>query len=106
MAEQKLIVGISGTNRPDNYTSRALAVSIDEIRKVDRDARIEVVDGRQLQLGFPGSPPSADAHRMQALLREAAGVVLATPEYHVCPRYILESQVRDETATKPLVMPV
>jgi chromate reductase len=205
MAQQKLIVGISGTNRPGNYTSRALDVTLDEIQKVDRDARIEILDGRQLQLDFPGSPPTADAHRIQALLREAAGVVLATPEYHgtfaaftkliienlghpsalrdkpvallgvaagrigaiksvehlrsvlahvgalvipgsisvagiqtafdgktgairdsnteealrglaralvtfmkdyVCPRYVLESQVRDEAASKPLVMPV
>jgi chromate reductase len=82
MAQQKLIVGISGTNRPDNYTSRALTITLDEIRKVDRDARIELVDGRQLQLGFPGSPLTADAQRLQALLREAAGVVMATPEYH------------------------
>jgi len=82
MAQEKLIVGVSGTNRPDNYTSRALEVTLDEIRKTDRDARVEMVDGRQLQLGFPGSTPTADAHRMQALLREAAGVVMATPEYH------------------------
>jgi chromate reductase len=205
MAQQKLIVGISGTNRPDNYTSRALQVTLDEIRKADRDARVEIVDGRQLQLAFPGSPPTADAQKLQALLREAAGVVMATPEYHgtfaaftkliienlghpsalrnkpvallgvaagrigaiksvehlrsvlahvgalvipgsisvagiqtafdkntgaltdanteealqglaralvtflkdyVCPRYVLESQVRDEAATRPLVMPV
>jgi NAD(P)H-dependent FMN reductase len=205
MAPQKLIVGISGTNRPDNFTSRALEVTLDEIRRSDPDARIESIDGRHLQLGFPGSPATADARRLQALLREAAGVVLATPEYHgtfsaftkliienlghpsalrnkpvallgvaagrigaiksvehlrsvlahvgalvipgsisvagiqaafdrnsgtitdgdteealrglgralvtfikeyVCPRYVLESQVRDEAATKPLIMPV
>jgi chromate reductase len=82
MAQQKLIVGISGTNRPDNYTSRALEVTLDEIRKADPDTRIEIVDGRQLRLEFPGSPPTADARKLQALLREAAGVVLATPEYH------------------------
>jgi len=82
MAQQKLIVGISGTNRPGNYTSRALAVTLDEIRKADPDARVEAVDGRELQLGFPGSSPTADALRLQALLRDAAGIVLATPEYH------------------------
>lgn len=78
----KLIVGISGTNRSGNYTARALEVTLDEIRKADRDARVEMIDGRELQLGFPGSAPTADAQRLQGLLREAAGVVLATPEYH------------------------
>lgn len=82
MAQDRLIVGISGTNRADNYTSRALAVTLDEVRKADGDARVELVDGRQLQLGFPDSEPTADARRLQALLRDAAGVVLATPEYH------------------------
>lgn len=82
MDKKKLIVGVSGTNRPDNYTSRALAVALDEIRKVDPEARVELVDGRQLQLAFPGFPQSADAQKLQALLREASGVVLATPEYH------------------------
>jgi len=205
MAHQKLIVGISGTNRPDNYTARALQVTLDEIKKADPDARVELVDGRQLALGFPGTAATEDAHRLQALLREAAGVVMATPEYHgtfsaftkliienlghpsalrnkpvallgvaagrigaiksvehlrsvlahvgalvipgsisvagiqtafdkntgaitdahteealrglarllvtflkdyVCPRYVLESQVRDEAATRPLVLPV
>jgi len=204
-SSKKLIVGVSGTNRPDNYTSRALAVTLDEIRKVDPDARVEIVDGRQVQLAFPGAAPTADAQKLQTLLREAAGVVMATPEYHgtfsaftkliienlghpsalrnkpvallgvaagrigaiksvehlrsvlahvgalvipgsisvagiqtafdrnsgaitdapteealrglgralvtflkdyVCPRYILESQVRDEAATRPLVLPV
>ena len=205
MAGEKLIVGVSGTNRPDNFTSRALDVTLDEIRKLDAGARVEVLDGRHLQLAFPGSPQTPDAQKLQALLRQAAGVVLATPEYHgtfsaftkliienlghpsalrekpvallgvaagrigaiksvehlrsvlahvgalvipgsisvagiqtafdrktgaiadanteealrglgralvtfmkdyVCPRYVLESQVRDEAATKPLVLPV
>jgi NAD(P)H-dependent FMN reductase len=80
MAHPKLIVGISGTSRPGNYTSRALEVTLDEIKKADLDARVELVDGRALQLGFPGAPPTADAQRLQTLLREAAGVVLATEE--------------------------
>jgi NAD(P)H-dependent FMN reductase len=82
MAQQKLIVGISGTNRPGNYTSRALEVTLDELRKADPTARVELADGREYQLGWPGSPPTADAQRLQGLLRDASGVVLATPEYH------------------------
>jgi NAD(P)H-dependent FMN reductase len=80
MAHRKLIVAISGTNRPDNYTARALGVTVDELRK--SDAEVELIDGRQLTLGFPGTPTTEDARKLQALLRDAAGVVLATPEYH------------------------
>jgi chromate reductase, NAD(P)H dehydrogenase (quinone) len=80
MAPRKLIVGVSGTNRPDNYTWRALSVTADELRK--SDAEVELVDGRQLTLGFPGMPATDDARRLQERLRASAGVVLATPEYH------------------------
>lgn len=46
-----------------------------------------------------------DAHTEQALRGLARALVTFLKEY-VCPRYILESQVRDEAATRPLVMPV
>ena len=74
------IVAISGTSRPGNYTSHALAVTIDELRTRGHD--VEVIDARELTLPFPGFPATDDARRLQAALRAAHGVVLATPEYH------------------------
>ena len=46
-----------------------------------------------------------DASTEEALRGLARGLVSFLKEY-VCPRYVLESQVRDEAATRPLVMPV
>ena len=74
------IVCISGTSRPGNYTSRALAVVIDELRA--RGHEPSVLDARDLSLSFPGYPPTPDAQRLQEGLRAATGVVLASPEYH------------------------
>ncbi len=74
------IVCVSGTSRPGNYTSRALAVVVDELRA--RGHEPTVLDARNLSLSFPGSPPTSDALHLQETLRSATGVVLASPEYH------------------------
>jgi len=74
------IVCISGTSRPDNFTSRALAVACDELGKLSID--VQLFDARQLTLAFPGYPQTDDASRLVAAVGGAAGVVLATPEYH------------------------
>jgi NAD(P)H-dependent FMN reductase len=80
MPLQRRIVAISGTSRPNNYTSRALAVTVEALRKAG--AEVELFDARELNLAFPGSPQTEDALRLEAAVREAHGVVLATPEYH------------------------
>ena len=74
------IVCISGTSRPDNYTSPALAVVVDEL--TNRGTDPETFDCRALSLSFPGLPPTDDAKRLAASVGEADAVVLATPEYH------------------------
>ncbi len=74
------IVCISGTSRPDNYTSKALAVVVAELEK--QGVEVASFDARELSLDFPGGPPTEDAVSLQAAVREADGVVLATPEYH------------------------
>lgn len=74
------IVCISGTNRPDNYTSRALGVVVDEFET--RDVPITVFDARSLSLNFPGFPQTEDAEQLRAAVDAARGLVLATPEYH------------------------
>lgn len=76
----KTIVSISGTSRPDNYTSRALAVVNDELTR--RGTPPRVFDARALTLSFPGYPPTEDTKRLREAVTSASAVVLATPEYH------------------------
>lgn len=76
----KSIVCISGSNRPNNYTSRALAVTTDELRA--RGAETITIDARDLTLPFPGQADTSDSLRLRDLVREAGAVVLASPEYH------------------------
>jgi len=74
------IVCISGTSRPGNFTSRALAIVVDEFK--DRSVPVTVFDARDLSLNFPGFPRTEDAEKLRAAVESARGIVLATPEYH------------------------
>jgi chromate reductase len=74
------IVCISGTNRPDNYTWRALQIVIDELRHSGVDPI--VFDARALSLAFPGHPDPGDGQQLRTAVAGAPGVILATPEYH------------------------
>jgi len=76
------IVIINGSVRPGNYTSMASALVADEFAK-DQGVVAEVIDPAGLDLPLPGAEPDSES---AALLRHkvsaAAGIVLATPEYH------------------------
>lgn len=74
------IVTISGTCRPDNYTSRVLGVVNDAL--AERGSAPTVFDACDLTLGFPGEDATDDAKRLQEAVEAADGIVLATPEYH------------------------
>jgi len=61
------IVCIAGTNRPDNYTARALGIVVEAFRQSHVDPL--VFDARTLSLAFPGHPDpgmgSASAPRLR-----------------------------------------
>jgi chromate reductase, NAD(P)H dehydrogenase (quinone) len=101
------IVAISGTSRPDNYTSHALAVVVDELRA--QGSEVEIFDARTLTLAFPGHPVTDDAKRLQEAVRGCTAVVLATPEYHgsfaAMTKLILESMgFPSALAEKPVAL--
>jgi NAD(P)H-dependent FMN reductase len=82
MADRIPILVVIGTVRPGNYTAKASALVVDELRK-DPQVSVEVIDPAKLDLPFPGARPDAEStRRLQEQVRAAAGVVLATPEYH------------------------
>jgi len=76
------IVIINGSVRPGNYTAMASAIVADELRKDGRFG-IEVVDPATLDLPLPGAGPgNASTKRLIEQVKDASGIVLATPEYH------------------------
>jgi chromate reductase, NAD(P)H dehydrogenase (quinone) len=76
------IVLISGSVRPGNFTSKALALVTAEIRK-HPDFAAEQIDPARMNLPLPGAGgESADSARLRESVLRATGVILATPEYH------------------------
>jgi NAD(P)H-dependent FMN reductase len=75
------VVAVGGSVRPGNFTGKALALVVDELKKQQR-VRVDRVDLASMELPLPGTGSSEDAKKLQALVSNATGVVLATPEYH------------------------
>lgn len=80
IASMKRIVTIGGSSQPGNYTFKALKVVNEALRA--QQCEVDTFDGANLSLDFPGRPLTPDGEQLRAAVREAAGVVLATPEYH------------------------
>ncbi len=75
------IVVVIGTVRPGNYTAMATALVVEELKK--NGAVVDLVDLASVKLSFPGAPEhESTSQAMQKRLKDATGVVLATPEYH------------------------
>jgi NAD(P)H-dependent FMN reductase len=74
------ITVITGSARPGNYTGKAAALVIDELRS--RGTEVDVVDLAGMDLAPPGLGDTPDARSMQEVVRGSTGLILATPEYH------------------------
>lgn len=76
------ILIVNGSVRPGNYTAMASALVEDEFRKIP-EVSVEVVNPATLDLPLPGTRSGGEStKRLQEKVSAAAGVVLATPEYH------------------------
>lgn len=74
------IVCIAGNRRPDNFTAKALSVVSLALESLG--AEVTRVDGRSLDLAFPGDPETRDALKLKELVSGCDALVFATPEYH------------------------
>ncbi|MGZ3280955.1 MAG: NADPH-dependent FMN reductase [Phenylobacterium sp.] len=81
---QPLIVGIGGTPRPGSSTERALVLALRQAEAAG--ARTKLFGGEFLERlpHFNPGPagPSPEQSELAAAVREADGVILATPGYH------------------------
>jgi NAD(P)H-dependent FMN reductase len=78
------IVGISGSLRDSSYTALALQQAITRVEALG--AEVELLDLRNLNLPFCNGgdeyPDYPDVIKLQDSVKEADGLILATPEYH------------------------
>jgi chromate reductase len=80
--ERITVAVVIGSVGAGNYTAKAVALVLDELRKTP-DVSVAVVDPATMALPLPGAGGSSpDKQAMRAVIAEATGVVIATPEYH------------------------
>ena len=76
------IVALQGSVRPGNFTGKALALVIDELKRHEY-LSVELIDPATVDLAPPGKEGSSAALKaLRDSVGEATGVILATPEYH------------------------
>ena len=78
------IVGITGSLRPDSYSAIALNLAARRVEALG--ASVEILDLRKMTLPFCNGgdeyPDYPDVERLRNRVKEADGLILATPEYH------------------------
>jgi FMN reductase len=76
------IATILGSFNKNGSCAHALNIVQDELRKSNNIELISV-DPNDFVLPFPGqSLPNSDEKKLQLLLSDAGGIIIATPEYH------------------------
>jgi FMN reductase len=78
------IVGIGGSLRTDSYSQIALIQAGQRIQALG--AEVEILDLRTMNLPFCNGeddyPDYPDVERLRLAVKQADGLILATPEYH------------------------
>ena len=78
------IVGIIGSLRAQSYSAKALQQTIARVEALG--AEVEILDLREMNLPFCNGgdeyPHYPDVIKLRDTVKEADGLILATPEYH------------------------
>ncbi|MGP1384659.1 MAG: NADPH-dependent FMN reductase [Thainema sp.] len=78
------IVGLAGSLRPESYSYRALQVAAERAKHYG--ANVEILDLREMNLPFCDGTGDyldyPDVERLREAVKQADGLILATPEYH------------------------
>ncbi|NQZ58752.1 MAG: NAD(P)H-dependent oxidoreductase [Lentisphaeraceae bacterium] len=101
------IVTLLGSVQAGTNTGKALQVVEDYLRQ--QGAEVARIDPAVLELNLPGREETADAKKIQELVKAADGIVLSTPEYHgsysAALKLIIENlSYPSLLADKPVVM--
>lgn len=74
------IVTISGSVRANNNTDKALKVVENYLIEVGVD--VKRIDAKELTLALPGHSDTEDSLKIKEWVKDADGIIMATPEYH------------------------
>ena len=75
------VVAIIGSVRPNNMTTKVLALAADEMKRYT-NVHLKIIDPGKIQLATPGKGMDASVRQLQKTVSQATGIILTTPEYH------------------------
>jgi chromate reductase len=103
------IVAVIGSISENSFTRKSVKLAIDEIEK-NKNYTVEIVDPRDFDLPIPGSGIMNDSRkRLQNIVGDADGAILATPEYNGSFSSIIKMVIENlgypsELSGKPIVI--
>ena len=81
-SRRPLVVGFGGTIRPDSSSERALRVSLQAAQAAGAETILIPAAELDFPMYRPGGKGSASSDRFVEAIRQADGIVIATPGYH------------------------
>ena len=104
-----IIVAIIGSVSENSSTRKSVKLAIDEIEK-NENFSVNTIDPRDFDLPLPGlGIQNESKKRLQKIIGESDGAILATPEYNGCFSSILKIVIENlsypsELAGKPIAL--
>lgn len=81
--KQVVVVGISGSLRPDSYTTMAITEALKGAEQEGAETHLINLNEYELKFCDGGDDkPTGDVLKLQKLVGSARGIILGTPEYH------------------------
>jgi len=103
------IVAIIGSVSENSFTRKSLKLAVDEIEK-NENVSVDIIDPRDFDLPLPGLGIQNESRkRLQKIIGDADGAILATPEYNGSFSSILKMTIENlgypsELAGKPIAI--
>ena len=103
------IVVIIGSISENSFTRKSAILAVDEIEK-NENISVDVIDPRDFDLPLPGlGIQNESKNKLQKIIGEADGAILATPEYNGCFSSIMKIVIENlgypsELAGKPIAL--
>ena len=103
------IVAVIGSVSENSFTRKSLKLAVDEIEKIE-NVSVDIIDPRDFDLPIPGlGIQNESRNRLQKIIGEADGAILATPEYNGSFSSIIKMTIENlgypsELAAKPIAI--
>jgi len=103
------IVAIIGSVSENSFTRKSLKLAVDEIEK-NENVSVDIIDPRDFDLPLPGLGIQNESRkRLQKIIGDADGAILATPEYNGSFSSIIKMTIENlgypsELAGKPIAI--